>query len=165
MLSGTGAINLGKGALTVNDITSGISGGSLIAMNEYIASSGTSLSGSTGSFSQSGGINTLSGTGSLYLGVNAADSGAYGLGSSATITAPTEYVGLTGTGYFGESGGNNTTSGSVGRVNVGNNVGSIGTYALRGGLLNSFTLSVGNSGVGALFSPAVLPPSPPRPLG
>ena len=135
----------------MNDITSGISGGSLIALNEYIASSGTSLSGSTGSFSQSGGINTLSGTGSLYLGVNAADSGAYGLGSSATITAPTEYVGLTGTGYFGESGGNNTTSGSVGRVNVGNNVGSIGTYALRGGLLNSFTLSVGNSGVGSFI--------------
>ena len=149
ILSGTGAINLGQGTLTVNDINSAISGGSLIAYNQFVASSGTNVGGSTGGFSQSGGTNTL--THALYVGYNAADSGSYGFGGTATISTPTEYVGYAGTGYFGQTSGTNSLSGTAGTVYVGNIVGSIGTYTLRTGFLNSNTLSVGNSGVGSFL--------------
>ena len=65
VVSGSGAVNLGGGSLTVNDLTSGLSGGSLSATNQYVGKGGTGL------FTQSAGTNTLSAA--VYLGYNLAD--------------------------------------------------------------------------------------------
>ncbi len=60
-LSGTGAVNLGYGNLTTNNSISEVSGGSLTAASEFVASSGT------GTFVQTGGANAA---GSLYVGTS-----------------------------------------------------------------------------------------------
>ena len=59
-------------------------------------------------FHASAGTNTLSNT--LYLGYNSADNGTYNLSGTAQLSAPTQYVGYSGTGTFAQSGGTNTAS-------------------------------------------------------
>ena len=59
VLSGTGNVRLGSGTLTVNDLLSGISGGTLAASGFHVGSGGT------GQFGQSGGSVAVS---SLTLG-------------------------------------------------------------------------------------------------
>ena len=63
---------------------------SLSASSEYSGYSGT------GSFVQSGGINTVNN--SIYLGYNSGSSGTYGLSGSGQLIAGTAYVGYSGTG-------------------------------------------------------------------
>ena len=122
---------------------------------EYIGYSGT------GSFTQSGGTNSVSG--SLYLGYNSGSSGTYNLSGSGLLSAPSEYIGYSGTGSFTQSGGTNTISGSL---VLGQNAGSTGTYNLNGGLLSlsgltqgagsaTFNFSGGTLQAGSTFSTSV----------
>ena len=56
LLGGSGSVNLGSNSsLTVNDITSGITGGSLSATTQYVGKTGTGL------FTQSAGSNSCRG--------------------------------------------------------------------------------------------------------
>ncbi|MGO9112862.1 MAG: beta strand repeat-containing protein [Thermoguttaceae bacterium] len=150
-LSGTGQVNLGSGTLTVNNNPGSITGGSLSASSLSVGSSGT------GSFSQSGGTNSLlpsyllldgnyienAGTG-LYVGNAFGSSGTYALTGSGLLNASLTnvYIGYSGSGSFTQSGGTHT----VFALYLGYNVGSSGTYALSGsGLLNA---SPGNEYIG-----------------
>ena len=81
-LSGSGNVNLGSnGSWTVNDSVSTVSGGVLAAANAYVGCSGT------GSFTHSGG--SIGIANNLYLGYNAADSGAYTLSAAGQLSAGT----------------------------------------------------------------------------
>ena len=70
--------------------------GQLSASYEYVGNSGT------GSFTQSGGTNSIGNY--LYLGANAGGSGAYSLSGSGQLSASYEYVGSSGTGSFTQIG-------------------------------------------------------------
>ena len=88
---GTGNLTLsGMNALGGNLIVDGgtlqVPGGELAASNQYIGYSGT------GSFTQSGGTNSVSGT--LYVGNNAGSSGSYALSGSGLLAAPAENIGV-----------------------------------------------------------------------
>ena len=74
------------------------------AYYEYVGYSGT------GTFTQSGGTNSISNY--LYLGYNAGGSGTYSLSGSGQLSAAGEYVGYTAgaTASFQQTGGTNTTS-------------------------------------------------------
>ena len=139
VLSTGGNVNLNGGSLTVNDALSGISGGSLTANTEDIGKGGT------GTFTQTAGTNTTSGS-YLYLGYNSGDKGTYNLSGTGLLQRQNYgqtivCVGFSGTGVFTQSGG------SVNEfVYLGYNSGSVGTYTLSGGQVNGAT--VGNSGVG-----------------
>ena len=62
----------------------------------------------TGTFTQSGGTNTISATlRGLYLGYNPGSSGSYTL-SGGSLSSEYEFVGYYGTGNFTQSGGTNT---------------------------------------------------------
>ena len=144
-LSGTGTINLGSGNLTTNDLLSGMNGGSLYVANQYVGNGGT------GSFTQSGGNNSIGYySGSLYLGNNVGDRGTYNLGGNGQLTAATEYVGYSGTGTFTQSGGANSIGSYYsGPLYVGANAGGSGSYSLSGsGLLSANSEYVGSSGTG-----------------
>ncbi len=58
-----------------------------------------------------------------------------------------EYVGNSGSGTFIQSAGNNST-GTFGSLNLGQNVGSNGTYSLIGGALSASSEDIGSSGTG-----------------
>ena len=141
MLSGTGTVNLGSGTLTTNDLLSGISGGSLMVASQYVGSGGT------GTFTQTGGINSIGSyySGSLCLGNNAGDSGTYNLSGSGGVSAYVEYAGYSGTGSFTQTGGNNSTY----YLYLGNNAGGSGSYSLSGGQLSASYEYVGYSGTGS----------------
>ncbi|MGO9113050.1 MAG: beta strand repeat-containing protein, partial [Thermoguttaceae bacterium] len=124
-LSGNGTVSLGSGNLTTNDLISAFRGGSLSVANQYVGNGGM------GTFTQSGGNNSIAYNGSLYLGYNAADSGRYNLNGSGQLSAPYEYVGSSGTGTFTQSGGNNSIA-YYGSLYLGYNAGSSGTYNLSG---------------------------------
>ena len=90
--------------------------------NEYVGLSGT------GTFTQSGGNNSISGyNGALILGYNAGSSGTYSLSGSGQVSA-FAFVGYSGTGTFTQSGGTNSTS----YLYLGYNASSSGTYSLSG---------------------------------
>ncbi len=116
----------GSGMLTDNG--SGIGG-------EYVGYD------STGTFTQTGGTNTISGGFSLLVGTFSGSNGTYALSGTGTLSVGGgEYVGYSSTGTFNQSGGTNTlTSGSA--LLVGGFSGSSGTYMLS----ETGTLSV-NSG-------------------
>ena len=85
MLSGTGVVSSGSGSLTVNNTTSGITGGSLTAASQYMAA----VEGGD-NFSRSGGS---SAAGTLYLGYNNSDSGTYILSGLGLLSVTgLEYV-------------------------------------------------------------------------
>ncbi len=140
VLSGTGLVQLGSGTLTNNDLVSGISGGGLSAACQYVGSGGT------GSFTQSGGMNTISNN--LYLGYGASDSGTYNLsGSGWSLWASYAYIGYSGTGSFTQSGAIN---GIGNYLYLGANSGSSGTFSLSGnGQLSAPYEFVGSSGTGS----------------
>ena len=117
-LSGTGAVNLGRGNLTVNDMVSSVSGGSLAATVEYVGYKGI------GSFSQTGGTNTPY---LLELGDLSSDSGSFSLSGSGLLSCTGEDIGEGGAGNFTATGGTNTCSGQL-RLGVSRN----GTYDLAG---------------------------------
>ena len=124
VLSGTGLVNLGLASstssgstLTVNDSLSEMSGGTLIANNENIGSSGS------GTFRQSAGSNTVN---YLYLGNLVSDTGIYNL-VGGTLAGANEYIGASGSGSFAQSGGTNSVSTAL---YVGSNAGASGSYNL-----------------------------------
>jgi autotransporter-associated beta strand protein len=110
MISGTGNVSFGSENYYVNNTSSSISSGSLSAANHYAGSSGT------GSFTHSGGSNTI--TDSLYIGYDPGSSGTYSLSETGTLSSANEYIGYSGTGIFTQSGGNNTILNLSNRSNV-----------------------------------------------
>ena len=118
-VSNLGNVSLGTGDLYVNNVTSGISGGQLIASTEYVGYSGS------GTFTQSGGTHTIGGT--FYLGYSNISTGSYTL-NGGQLLAATEYVGSYGMGTFTQFAGVH----SVSLLSIG----SSGTYRLSGGTLN-----------------------------
>jgi autotransporter-associated beta strand protein len=147
IIEGSGTVNLGTGCLQVEDSTSGINGGSLSAMYQYIGGTGT------GVFTHSAGSNTLS---RLYLGDETGSRGTYNLsGSGILSTTDVMKVGHSGTGIFTQSGGTHTVSTAL---YLGYYAGSSGTYNLNGGTLVLKSLNKGsgtaafNFGGGALMA-------------
>ena len=128
--------------------TYSLSGGSLSLSNGnngalYVGYSGT------GSFTQSGGTNTLST--SLYLGYSPGGSGTYSLGGGSLSLSNANdgglYVGYSGTGSFTQSGGTNTASNAL---YLGDNPGGSGTYSLSGtGFLSAQYQYLGCGGTGS----------------
>jgi T5SS/PEP-CTERM-associated repeat protein len=146
VLSGSGSVNLGSnGILTVNDTTSGISGGTLSTYQQYVGKGGT------GSFAHTGGTNTIAD--SLFLGYNSADSGTYTLsGTNSRLSAANQQVGYSGAGTLSQTAGSNTVSNTL---YLGSNATGNGTYNLSGtGQLSAVTEFVGNSGSGAFVQSA-----------
>ena len=99
--------------------------------------------GGTGTFTQSGGTNSLSDV--LSLGLLFGSSGTYSLSGSGLVSAYAEYVGFSGTGAFTQSGGTNSASNGL---YLSGNVGASGTYSLSGGLLSASDIYLGWSGAG-----------------
>jgi autotransporter-associated beta strand protein len=138
-ISAAGTVNLGVNALVTNDPNSGMTGGALLAASQYVGYSGT------GTFTQSGGANSLSN--GLYVGYNAADSGTYKLGGG--LLSPTAlFVGLLGAGTLAQTGGTDSVAEFI---TVGNSPGSTGTYTLNGGLLSAQYETLAYAGTG-IFS-------------
>ena len=93
----------------------------MVPYYEYVGSSGT------GTFTQSGGTNSISGyNGALYLGYAPA-AAARTSSAAAASCRPREYVGSSGTGSFTQTGGTNIVSLL--------SIGSSGSYLLAGGSL------------------------------
>ena len=98
-----------------------------------------------GTFTQSGGTNDI--TGFLELGVNPSSSGTYGLSGSGLLLAADEFVGNSSSGTLTQSGGTNNVAGGL--LFLGNNSGSSGTYNLSGGYLPASYTYIGYSGSGS----------------
>src|SRR5208282_2983242 len=83
----------------------------------------------SGTFTQSGGTNSLGGSsGELYLGYNTGSGGTYNLSGSGVLSVSgTESVGYSGTGTFNQAGGSST----VGFLSIG----ALGLYQIGGGTL------------------------------
>jgi autotransporter-associated beta strand protein len=125
----TGSYTLTGGQLLVDNSSSN-------ATSEYIGYSGT------GSFTQSGGVNSVSSTTStvgLYLAYSASSSGSYSLSGTGQLLATSEYIGTSGTGSVTQTGGTNTVGKSL---SLGYQGGE-GIYSLDGGLLLLSSLSGG----------------------
>jgi hypothetical protein len=158
-ISGTGTVNLGasSGTLITNDGFSGIAGGSLVTAYQIVGYSGT------GSFTQSGGMNSVTNSlflgynnygkggtytqsggtnlvGSLYLGLDPGGSSNYNLSGTAVLTANLEYVGYQAAGVFTQSGGTNAISNGL-------NLSDYYPYGTGSYYLNSGLLALGGSGV------------------
>ena len=130
VLSGTGTVNLGYGSLTVNDSVSRDRPlGSLIGGSQYVGYSGT------GTFTQSGGTNTINGW--LSLSTTSSDKGTYNLGGGF-LNAADIGVGEGGTAAFMQSGGTNATN----ELDLGGTFGGSGTYKLSGGSLSTTCIQV-----------------------
>ncbi|MBN2579719.1 MAG: autotransporter-associated beta strand repeat-containing protein, partial [Pirellulales bacterium] len=100
--------------------------GHLSAYSEYIGRNGT------GTFSQSGGTNTLLGSdkdGGLFLGSRSSGQGVYNLSGTGRLTAAYEKIGYLGAGEFDQSGGTNLISTNL---SLGIKSGSQGSYLLSG---------------------------------
>jgi hypothetical protein len=129
--------------------TYNLSGGSLYGWYEYVGYGGA------GSFTQSGGTNTISG-GLLYLGYYPGTTGSYSLSGSGNLSAPGEYVGYASgsTAQFQQNGGINSTPFV--------SIGSGGKYQLTGGTLAASSgfagaLDGGNSpGAISIAGPAIV---------
>ena len=129
-----GSLYMGNGTATGTYL---MQGGSLVTA----ASMGIGVI-SSADFQQSGGTVAL-GNG-LALGVQSGSAGTYELSgpSSVGLSAPTETIGLSGSGTFTQTGGtNNVTS-----VVIAANTGASGTYDLKGGSLYTTSVSVNSGG-------------------
>ena len=119
---------LGQGGLYVDALygvptSYNLSGGQLSTLYEDVGYN------YNGSFTQSGGTNTIYPGGYLIIGFFNGSSGTYNLGGSGLLNGSyDECVGYSGTGSFTQSGGTNST----GYVLVGYYAGSSGTYSLSG---------------------------------
>ena len=110
-----------------------LQGGSLSVTGgaEYVGQSGT------GTFTQSGGTNSLSSGLHLEIGYASGSFGTYNLSNAGALsTHGAVIVGDNGTGYFNQSGGTSTIVSSD-ALAVGLNVGSNGTYTMTGGTLSA----------------------------
>ncbi len=138
MLSGTGQVNLGSGALTVNDSASGMTGGSLAAGALIVGSSGT------GTFTQSGGTNSA---GAIILGEAPGSMGTYNFNGGLLSLA--ELLQGSGSAAFNLSRGTiQAASGFSSNVPIVlSTSGSNGTFDTNG---NTLTLSDTLSGPGGL---------------
>jgi autotransporter-associated beta strand protein len=137
-LSGTGQVNVGFGALTVNDTASGMTSGSLSGESLIVGSTGT------GAFTQSGGTNSVSG---LTLGFAAGSSGSYTLTGSGLLSVPyNEYVGDSGSGNFTQTGGANSATDLL----LGYR--GSGTYNLGNGIVWAGTEYIGYAGASGVFA-------------
>jgi hypothetical protein len=121
-----------------------MSANNLTTTNEFIGDSGAGSNGS-GAINQSGGNNTANGT--MFLGFNATDKGAYSLsGTAHLLGTSTAFIGNSGTGIFSQTGGTS----SFGFVDVGVTAGAVGTCTLSG--TSSFTSQggevIGDRGAG-----------------
>ena len=123
-----------SGSYTLSDSGSG----SLLSVagNEYIGYSGT------GTFTQSGGTNTV--TGILILGANAGSSGTYSLSGGSLTVGDYEAVGYCGTGSFTQSGGTHTVT----ALYLGTDAGASGSYTLSDSGSGSLLSVAGNEYVG-----------------
>ena len=125
----TGNLTLGNysGATGAYTLSGGASS-QLSAANEYIGSSGS------GSFTQEGGVNSVSGF--QILGYNSGGNGNYNL-SGGSLTSAYELIGNAGTGIFNQSNGVNTITQALDVVN--------GAYSLTSGTLSTLSAIVGDS--------------------
>jgi hypothetical protein len=160
--------------LTVNDASSGQSGGTM-SMGYIFVGVGTRYAGGqgiyrmqdgnlnisgaifvgemgTGVFTQSGGDNTIwyvdstgQNDGVLALGGELGDLGTYQLSGTARLKAYMEVVGFGGTGTFLHMDGNNTVS----TLMIGSDAGSSGSYQMSGGRLTAEYLYIGVDGQGS----------------
>jgi len=120
-------------------------------VGEYVGNS------ATGSITQTGGINIITGTrGVLFLGYNANSTGTYNLSGGSLSAAGSnlpfgpqgdEYVGYSGVGIFNQTGGTNTVAASL-DVPYGNSAQSTGSYTLNGGSLSAPTEDIGVAHLG-----------------
>jgi hypothetical protein len=154
--SSSGTVSTSWGTLRVNKLTGfgltpsftcdlkiGHSGGTM--KGSYYLVSGMSLNTNNltvgydalGSFSQSGGVNTV--TNAFWLGEKAGAIATYGLGGAGALAATYEYIGGYGMGTFNQNGGGNS-------VNATMQVGANGLYNLEAGSLNVGGLLVGDGG-------------------
>ena len=117
--------NTNSGSTTVDGGTLQIVSGLLTSPTQYVGYS------ATGTLLQSGGVNTLTSSGQLYLGYNPGSSGTYNLSGSGQLSASYESIGYSGTGNFIQSGGVHTITGTSG-LYLGYNPGSSGSYNLSG---------------------------------
>ena len=112
-------------------------GGSTVlnAGSEYIGLSGV------GTFSQTGGVNNLTGQnfdGEFAIGVNPGSVGNYNISGTAILNTmgESEWIGLSGTGTFTQSGGTNyLPKNTTAVIWLGVNYGSMGIYNLNAGSL------------------------------
>ena len=172
-VSGNGSINFGSQSLTTDNISSGLSGGSISAGNQFVGYSGL------GSFTQSGGTNVTSGgTASLFVGYMSGSRGIYNLsgnsllmltqvwvgyqsGSGGTcnlsgngfLISTAEYLGTSGESVFTQTGGTNSVASYL---DLSDYSGSSGTYNLNGGLLKVGNLMAGSGTAQFNFSGGTL---------
>ena len=133
VLSGNGYVNLGTaaypappgGTLIVNDLASGMSGGTLVTTSQYVGSGGRGRL-----------PNQAAATATRISTSAAAHPTAVPTASAPRrpLTGGTETIGLSGTGTFTQSGGVNT---ALYGLNLGLNPGSSGAYTLGNGSLIS----------------------------
>jgi autotransporter-associated beta strand protein len=129
------------GATTVGAGTLQLLAGRLPAANEYVGSGGTA------SLVQSGGTNSVSSSGTLYLGYNVTDSGTYNLSGSGLLSAPYQIIGYSGLGSFTQTGGTNSVSSNL---TFGSGYSSNGTYSLGGNAqLSASNEYIGYAGTGS----------------
>ncbi len=153
-VNGTGAFIQTGGTHTVSDIL--ILGDSPGASGTYNLSGTGSLSvtgaggetignSGTGTFTQTGGTNTVAQT--LTLGDQSGASGSYTLSNTGSLAAGEEIIGNLGSGSFTQTGGTNTDTSSD--FILGNNTGAVGTYTMSGGsFLDNSDEMIGSNGSG-----------------
>jgi hypothetical protein len=143
-LINTGDLIVGSNAFTGANAVGNyaLRGGTLFLSTgtEYIAD------GANGNFSQSGGLNSINGSGeSLYVGYNPGTTGTYALSATGSlfVAAGLESVGYNGVGTFTQSGGNNFVAAND--LEIGVFAGATGTYSISGGTLSAQAIRVGGS--------------------
>jgi len=156
-------------SVTLSDVVINLTGGTggatntllmsanyLTSNNEDVGDSGSGGSNGNGTFTQSGGMNTVNYQ--LNVADNATDTGAYNLSDSGSLNANFQIVGLGGAGTFNQNGGTNTISSAGYNLCLGYGVGSSGTYNLNSGALNDMPSEypevVGVSGTGNFYQKA-----------
>jgi len=152
----SGGTNSVSGSLLGLSLGDGAGGSGTYNLNGgWLSTSGNLFVGNSGSanFTQSGGVNTISGAGVLYLGNASGATGTYNLSGSGLLTAPSERIGYYGTGSFTQSGGTNSVSGGLVLAQF---PGSSGTYNLNGGVLSLGGLDQGTGGAAFNFGGGTL---------
>jgi hypothetical protein len=153
--SGMGAFNQsgGTNSLPSNPIYVGYNAGS---NGSYSLGANSTLSvltspeyvgyGGAGTFNQSGGDNAA--TDGLLLANNPGSTGTYVMSGASTLSTRQLYVGNGGTGVFNQNGG--TVTIATGPLNIADNAGSTGSFALSAGTLSTLAAPeyIGNSGTG-----------------
>ena len=135
-----GSLNIDMTGAGTNATTLSMGSGTLTTSGETIGNFGR------GTFNQSGGTHTVSG--SFSMGDNSGV-GTYNLSGSGALYANTsEMIGVTGTGSFVQSGGTHSISGAGHQLFLGG-LGAVGSYTLAGGSLTAAEHEyVGASGQG-----------------